>query len=116
MKGWHLEHAEKAIVRYAMGLPADASEYERRIYRKYGTIANCTRQIEYDMHHGVQKHEINKIIRKIRLSKKYAKIKADPEATKRLDELKDLLSGISREEDRLAWHQHAYKEKVKKVI
>ncbi|MGI0049446.1 MAG: hypothetical protein ACREAW_07890 [Nitrososphaera sp.] len=116
MKGWHLEHAEKAIARYAMGLPVDASEYERRNYKKYGTIASCIRQIEYDMHHGVQKHEINKIIRKIRLTKKYAKIRSDPEAMKRLDELSDLLAGISKEEERLAWHQRAYKEKVKKVI
>jgi hypothetical protein len=35
---------------------------------------------------------------------------------KRLDELSDLLAGISKEEERLAWHQHAYKEKVKKAI
>jgi len=116
MKGWHLEHAEKAIVRYTRGLPVDASEYERKNYRKYGTIAGCIRQIEYDMRHGVQKHEINKIIRKIRLNKKYAKIRSDPEARKRLDELRDLLSGISKEEERLSWHQHAYKEKVKKVM
>jgi hypothetical protein len=116
MKGWHLEHAEKAIVRYAVGLPVDASEYERRIYRKYGTIAGCIRQIQYDMQHGVQKREIMEIIRKIGRNKKYARIRSDREALVRLRGLRDLLSGISKEEERLAWHEHAYKEKVKNAI
>jgi hypothetical protein len=116
MKGWHLEHAEKAIVRFAMGLSAGASGFEKRNYRKYGTVAGCIRQIEYDMHHGVQKSEIIEIIRKMRRNKKYAKIRSDPEAMIRLQGLEDLLSGISKEEERLAWHQHSYKEKVKEVI
>ncbi|MGH9856311.1 MAG: hypothetical protein ACRD4B_00570 [Acidobacteriota bacterium] len=116
MKGWHLEHAEKAIVRFAVGLSEDASEFEKRNYRKYGTVAGCIRQIGYDMHHGVQKREIMEIIRKIRRNKKYAKIRSNPEAMMRLEELKDKLSGISKEEERHAWHRHAYREKVKNVI
>ena len=104
MKGWHLKHAE------------DASGFGKRNYKKYGSVTRCIRQIEYDMHHGAQKREIVEIIRKIGRSKKYANIRSDPEAMGRLEELKDMLSGISKEEERLAWHQHAYKEKVKKVI
>jgi hypothetical protein len=116
MKGWHLEHAEKAIVRFAMGLSEDASDFEKRNYRKYGTAAGCIRQIEYDMHHGVQKREIMEIIRKIGRNKKYPHISSDPEAMMRLKELKGHLSGASNVEERLAWHQHAYREKGKKVI
>ena len=116
MKGWHLEHAEKAIVRFAVGLSVDASKFERRNYKKYRTVAGCIRQIEYDMHHGVQKREIIEIISKMGQYKKYASIRSDPEAMIRLQELEDLLSGISKEEERLAWHQHAYKEKGKKTI
>jgi hypothetical protein len=116
MKGWHLEHAEKAIVRFAMGLSTDVSKFERRNYRKYGTVAGCIRQLEYDMHHGVQKSEINEIIRKMRRNKKYAKIRSDPQVIIRLQGLEDLLSGISKEEERLAWYQYSYKEKVKEVI
>lgn len=116
MKGWHREHAERTIVRFAIGLSEDASEFEKRNYRKYGTLAACIRQIEYDMHHGVQKREVMEIIRKIGRNKKYASIKSDREAMARLQELRDLLSGISKEEERLAWHQHAYKEKVKNAI
>jgi hypothetical protein len=99
MKGWHLEHAERTIVRFAVGLSEDVSEFEKRNYRRYGTIASCIKQIEYDMHHGVQRREIMKIIGKIRHSKKYAKIRSDSKAVLRLEELRGMLSGISREED-----------------
>jgi hypothetical protein len=98
MKGWHLEHAERTIVRFAMGLSEDASEFEKRNYRRYGTIASCIKQIEYDTHHGAQRREIIEIIGKIRHSKKYAKIRSDSTVL-RLDELKGMLSGISREEE-----------------
>jgi hypothetical protein len=74
LKGWHLKHAEKAIVRFAAGLSEDASGFEKRNYRKYGTVGRCIRQIEYDMHHGAQRGEIVDIIRKIGRSKKYANI------------------------------------------
>lgn len=116
MKEWHLEHAEKAIVRFAMGLSTDASKFERRNYRKYGTVEGCIRQLEYDMHHGVQKSEINEIIRKMRRNKKYAKMRSVPQVIIRLQGLEDLLSGISKGEERLAWYQYSYKEKVKGVI
>jgi hypothetical protein len=59
MKGWQLEQAEKAIVHFAVGLSEDASDFERRNYRKYGTVAGCIKQIEYDMQHGVQERKNN---------------------------------------------------------
>ena len=109
MKEWHREHAEKVIVRFATGLSADASDFEKRNYRKYGTVTGCVRQIEYDIHHGVQKGEIIEIIRKIRRNKKYASIRSDRKAMIRLQELGDQLSGISKEQERLAWHQYSYR-------
>ena len=113
MKAWHLEHAEKAIVRFAIGPSDDASEFEKRNYKKYRTVAGCIRDIEYDMRHGVQKCEIMQFISKVERKKKYVPIRSDPGAMTRLQELKDLLSGISKEEERLAWHRYAYKEKMK---
>ena len=38
--------------------PEGASRFERRMYRKYGGIMNVSRTIEYDLKHGVTKHEI----------------------------------------------------------
>lgn len=113
MKGWHREHAEKTIVRFVIGLSENASEYERKNYKRYGTVASCIRQLEYDMHHGVEKREIIGIISKIGRSKKYARVRSEIEARKRLQELESYLSGVSEGAERFDWIQHAYKEKVK---
>jgi len=115
MKAWHLEHAEKAIVRFVIGLSEDASEFEKRNYKKLRTVNGCIKDIEYDMRHGVGKREISEIIHKIERKKKYICIRSDQQAMTRLQELKDLLSGISRAEERLAWYRYAYKEKVKQA-
>lgn len=111
MKEWHLEHVEKAIIRFAQGLPSNASSFEKRNYKKYGTVTYCSKQIEYDMKHGVEKAEVMEVFRKIRLDKKYGKLRSNPEAVARLQELEDLLSGAQQifSDDRLLWHKNAYR-------
>jgi uncharacterized protein YlbG (UPF0298 family) len=111
MKGWHLKHAETTIVRYANGLSPDASAFERRNYKKYGTIAHCVKQLEYDMMHGVEKSEVMEIFRKIRLAKKYAKLQSNADALARLQQLEDQLSGVQKiaEDQRFLWHRNAYR-------
>jgi hypothetical protein len=111
MKEWHLEHVEKTIVRFAEGLSEDANSYERRNYKKYGGISHCIKQIEYDMHHGVQTDEVVELLRKIRLQKKYAKLRSNADAKLRLKELEDQLSGSPVLPEKLQWHRYAYKQK-----
>ena len=112
MKDWHLEHVEKVIVRFAQGLSPDASSFERRNYKRYGTVAHCARQIEYDMKQGVEKSEVIELFRKIRLNKKYVKLQSDAGAVLRLDELKEKLYGDGKAaKDRLLWHRNAYGQK-----
>ena len=111
MKEWHLEHAEKVIVNFARGLSANASQYEKNLYKKYGSVSGCVKQLEYDMHHGVQKDEIIQIIRKIGRSKKRTRVR-DRETKLRLEELKNYLSGV-RDPERLEWVEHAHKQKAK---
>jgi hypothetical protein len=110
MKEWHAEHIEKVIVKFARGLSPDASAFEKRSYKKYGTITHCTRQIEYDMKHGVEHTEVMEIFRKIRLDKMYKELQSNAEATARLRELEDLFSGAQKiaEEDRFRWHRNAF--------
>jgi hypothetical protein len=110
MKEWHLDHVEKTIVRFATGLAENANSYEIRNHKKYGGISNCIRQIEYDMHHGVELDEVKEILRKIRLQKKYARLRSNEEAKRRLMELEDQLSGSTLVPEKLKWHQYAYKQ------
>lgn len=113
MKDWHLEHVEKVIVHFAQGLPPDASSFEKKRYKKFGTITCCARQIEYDMKQGVEKGEVTEVFRKITLNKKYAKLRSNAEAIARLEGLKDHLYGEEEiAEDRLLWHRNAYRQEA----
>ena len=111
MKDWHLEHTEKVIIRFAKGLSADATAFERRNHKRYGSITQCVKQLEYDMKHGVDRTEVMEVVRKIRLQKKYAQLRSDPGASQRLAELEELLSGTRKVEAELLWHNYAYKPK-----
>jgi hypothetical protein len=111
MKEWHLEHAEKVIVNFTSGLSANASQYEKNLYKKYGTVSGCIKKLEYDMHHGVQKDEIIQIIRKIGRNKKRARAK-DREVMLKLEELENYFSGVT-DPERLEWVEHAHRQKTR---
>ena len=112
MKDWHLEHSEKVIVRFVKGLSSDATAFERRNHKRYGSITQCVRQLEYDMKHGVERSEIMEVIKKIRTLKKHAELRSDPGAAQRLTSLEELLSGTKKIEAELLWHNYAYRPKT----
>src|SRR5436309_5861766 len=66
MKDWHSEHMQKTVVKYVKGLSEYASGWEKRNYKKYGTLTNVCRQIEYDIKHGVTNEQVLSILQKIR--------------------------------------------------
>ncbi|HEX9318464.1 MAG TPA: hypothetical protein VF884_05970 [Nitrososphaeraceae archaeon] len=87
MRDWHLEHAEKVILRYMKGLSPDASSFEKRNFKKYSTLTSCAKQIEYDIKHGVTSEEVLAVMHKIRHDESYSKIREASEALQRLGEL-----------------------------
>lgn len=107
MREWHLQHTENVIARYVKGLSPDASSFERRNHKRYGSISYCIKQIEYDMKHGVEKKEVMEILRKVRLEDKYKVFRTNVEAKDRLDDLEERLSGTSKVES-LLWHERAF--------
>lgn len=111
MKDWHLEHSEKVIIRFAKGLSSDATAFERRNHKRYGSITQCVKQLEYDMKHGVDRSEVMDLIKKVKLQKKYSQLRSDPSATQRLADLEELFSGVRKAEAELLWHNYAYKPK-----
>jgi hypothetical protein len=92
MKDWHLKHVEKVIIRCIKGISPDASSFEKRNFKKYGTMLGCSKQIEYDMKHGVTNEEVLMIMQKIRLDKTFADLRSSPQTLQRLDELERQLS------------------------
>ena len=87
MKEWHLEHVEKVIIRYITGISPDASSFEKRNFKKYSTISNCAKQIEYDIKHGVTNKEVCMFLQAIRVDSSYSDIRSGEGAMERLDEI-----------------------------
>lgn len=92
MREWHLEHVEKVILRYMKGIPPDASSFEKRNFKKYSTISSCSKQIEYDIKHGVTSEQVSELMNKIRNDESYSEIRQNQDAIQRLDELERQLN------------------------
>jgi hypothetical protein len=92
MRDWHLEHVEKVILRYMKGISPDASSFEKRNFKKYSTISSCSKQIEYDIKHGVTAQEVADLMKKLRNDASYAEVRQNQDAIQRLDELERQLN------------------------
>ncbi len=92
MREWHLEHVEKVILRYMKGISPDASSFEKRNFKKYSTVSSCSKQIEYDIKHGVTAEEVAELMNKIRNDASYSEIRQNQDAIQRLDELERLIN------------------------
>lgn len=78
---------QKTILKYVKGLSDDANSWERRNHKKYGSITNVCRQIEYDMKHGVTKDEIMASLSKIQTQSSYQTLRRDSSSMGRLEEI-----------------------------
>jgi hypothetical protein len=96
MRDWHLEHVEKVILHYIKGLSDDASSFEKRNFKKYSNVTSCSKQIEYDIKHGVAAEEVIAVMRKIRHDDSYSEFRQNQEAVQRLDDLERQLVSPKR--------------------
>ena len=53
MREWHVKHMEQTLVKFITGLSEDASRWQMKLNKKYGTIGRVSKRIEYDIKHGV---------------------------------------------------------------
>jgi hypothetical protein len=87
MREWHIEHMQKAIVKYVAGISNDASLHQRRLYKKYGgNLSNVNKSIDLDMKHGVTKQEVLAFFDKVRNDPSFADIRNN-KGIERLDGL-----------------------------
>jgi hypothetical protein len=89
MKEWHVEHMEKTIVKYIKGLSEDASAWEKRNHKKYGSLANMCRQIEYDIKHGVTLEEVLYMFDKVRNDSSFSGLREGKGSIERLCEVEE---------------------------
>jgi hypothetical protein len=89
MREWHVEHMEKTIVKYVKGLSENASGWEKRNHKKYGSLANICRQIDYDIKHGVSIEQVVAIFEKIRKDSSFSTLREGNGTMERLAEVEN---------------------------
>ena len=92
MREWHVEHMEKTVVKYVKGLSENASGWEKRNHKKYGSLAKICRQIEYDIKHGVTSEQVISMFSRVRNDSSFANLREGNGSMKRLDEVENLFA------------------------
>jgi hypothetical protein len=92
MREWHVEHMEKTVVKYVKGLSENASGWEKRNHKKYGSLANISRQIEYDIKHGVTSEQVISLFEKIRNDSSFSTLRKGSGSMERLAEIESQFS------------------------
>jgi hypothetical protein len=87
MREWHVEHMEKTVVKYVKGLSENASGWEKRNHKKYGSLANICRQIEYDIKHGVSGEQVTSLFERIRNDSSFSTLRKGNGSMERLAEI-----------------------------
>ena len=87
MKEWHVQHMEKTIIKFVTGLSVNASVWEKRQNKRYGTLNNVCRQIGYDIKHGVTTEQVVLLLQKIRKDSSFSNLRKNDESMERLNEL-----------------------------
>lgn len=87
LKSWHIENMEKTVLKYVKGLPSDASKWEIRKHKKYGSLSNIIRNIHYDIKHGVTNDQVVQVFSKIRSEECYCDLRSNLDAMSRLGDL-----------------------------
>lgn len=78
---------QKTVVKYVKGLSANASGWEKRNHKKYGSLASMCRQIEYDIKHGVALEQVLAMFHKVRTESSFSDLRKGPGSLERLDEV-----------------------------
>ena len=78
---------QKTIVKYVKGLSENASSFEKRNHKKYGSLNHICRQIEYDVKHGVTEQEVMHMLRKVHDDSKFHELRNGNGSMQRLEEI-----------------------------
>ena len=78
---------EKLILRYVTGLPVDASNWQKRMNKKYGKLSNIVKNIDYDIKHGANKSQVISLFSRIRKESFFHDLQINKDSMDRLDNL-----------------------------
>ena len=87
MREWHVKHMEHTLVKFVTGLSDDASNWERRMNKKYGRFTRVCKRIEYDIKHGVSNKQVCSFLQLIRTESSFSEIRSRDGSMERLNEI-----------------------------
>jgi hypothetical protein len=62
---------EQTLVKFITGLSEDASRWQIKLNKKYGTIGNVSKRIDYDIKHGVTNRQVSLFLQLLRTESSY---------------------------------------------
>ena len=87
MREWHVKHMEKTVIKFVTGLSGNASMWEKRQNKRYGTLNNVCKQIGYDIKHGATIEQVLLLLQKIRSDSSFSSLQENDDSMQRLKEL-----------------------------
>jgi hypothetical protein len=87
MREWHVKHMEQTLVKFITGLSEDASRWQMKLNKKYGTIGIVSKRIEYDIKHGVTNGQVISFLQLIRTESSFSEVRIHEGSMERLDEM-----------------------------
>jgi len=75
MRDWHVKHMQETIVKYLTGLSENATRWQKRLDKKYGNLTQVTKRIDYDLKHGVERHEVVAFLATIKTDQSFSELR-----------------------------------------
>ena len=94
MRDWHVKHMEQTVVNYVTGLSDNATPWEKKINKKYGSIGRVSKRLEYDIMHGVERKQVYSFLQSIRTESSYSEVRNRQGSMTRLNEIQRLFTGV----------------------
>ena len=77
------------VLKFITGLSPNATAWEKKIFKRYGKLANVCRQINYDIKQGATNDQVLLFLQKIRNDSSFSVLRADSGTLNRLEELEN---------------------------
>ena len=75
MRDWHVKHMQDTIVKYLTGLSENATRWQKKLDKKYGNLTQVTKRIDYDLKHGVERHEVVALLAMIKTDQSFSELR-----------------------------------------
>jgi hypothetical protein len=80
---------EKTVLKYIRGIAENASSWEKRNHKRYGSLSNICRQIEYDIKHGVTSEQVTTMLVRLRNDPAFSELRRIDGSLQRLADVEN---------------------------